>query len=158
RRTANQKIYCKCLRSMIAGKGGGWTSQPSSPDDPGTRGTDRSIKRIMSPEAASQQFVNGVAHVRRSAPADTHRHDLVQPDIFWRRGFEERSDAEVVLAGVDRLAAPQPADHIRWCMEHAFIACVDQSIVVRAQSDANVKSRQSIGSNERPVAAARQDD
>src|SRR5215813_2664309 len=92
-------------------------------------------------------------HVRREPLAHAHGQDVVEPGVPISPGLENRSNAEVIFARIDRLTLRQSYHNFRRAMPNSRVSNVDECAVVRLESDPNILFQDAIRAHKQPVTA-----
>src|SRR6266481_8531912 len=79
--------------------------------------------------------------------ADCDAHDLVQPGVLWRRGFEKRRCSEVIIRWSNPFTASDPSTHLRRSMPYSTISDEDQRSVVGSQDQAHILLKRPVCTN-----------
>src|SRR5262245_6196926 len=105
----------------------------------------------------SENFVHVENHGTRLARAVTERQDAIEPGGGRMRRLEPQAGAEVIEAGIDRLAPPQPRHDVGRPMAQAVAGDEDARAVRGLDRVARLEMRDAVLTDDLPVGAAWQD-
>src|SRR5262249_44636119 len=105
----------------------------------------------------SENFVHVENHGARLARAAAERQDAIEPGGGGMRRLEPQARTEVIEAGIDRLAAPQPRHDVGRPMAQAVAGNEDARAVRGLDRVARLEMRDAVLADDLPVGAARQD-
>src|SRR5262245_15061246 len=142
---------------LFAGEGVAGTATPPHPARASAAISRRSLRRMFMARP-SEDLEDRVDRAFRASIRGRDRDEAVQEGVLRCCRLEARRRAEVVRRRIDPLATRESGEDLGRAVTETERRHVDERAVVGGEGEAQIELEDAVAPEERPVAAAREDD